>query len=86
MFLPKGQDPLFVVCLELFSDFYLYNAAVTVSESAAFCLKSKKLIPCYFVYYCNLLLMASELSALCGNSMPNEKTITVVNGYLYLTS
>lgn len=69
MLLPNGQGPLFVVCLELFSDFYLYNAAVTVSESAAFCLKSKKLIPCYFIYYDNLLLKASELSALCENSV-----------------
>lgn len=82
MFLPTWQNPLFVVCLKLFSDFYLNNAAVIVSESTAFCLKSKKLIPSYFIYYLNLLVKAKELAVLGGNS----KTITVVNGYEPLTS
>lgn len=81
MFLPASQNLVFVVCLKLFSDFYLNNAAVIVSESTAFCLKSNKLIPSYFIYYLNLLVKAKELAALGGNSK-----ITVVNSYEPLTS
>lgn len=66
---------------EIFLTFFFGNAASIVRESKAFCLKSNKLFFCYFIRYLNLLVKARELAALGENSVSNEKSITVVNGY-----